>query len=163
LFIDVREVLSGLVDSIEFDYTLPAPQGFNDILFPGEVRVVGAIKNQAGYMTLAARATVPYVTHCARCTKEISGVFETSFERPLATRLENDDDEYLMITHGEVDLDTPLLEELLISLDFVYLCKEDCKGLCPKCGQDLNEGDCGCADKKEIDPRLAILAKLLDN
>lgn len=163
MFIDVREVLSGLVDSIEFDYTLPAPQGFNDISFPGEVRVVGTIKNQAGYMTLAAKATVPYTTHCARCTKEISGVFESSFERPLATRLENDDDEYLMITHGEVDLDTPLLEELLISLDFVYLCKEDCKGLCPKCGQDLNEGDCGCADKKEIDPRLAILAKLLDN
>ena len=163
MFIDVREVLSGLVDSIEFDYTLPAPAGFNDITFPGEVRVVGAIKNQAGYMTLSAKATVPYKTHCARCTKDISGVFEKSFERPLATRLENDDDDYLMIKHGEIDLDTPLLEELIVSLDFVYLCKEDCKGLCFKCGKDLNDGDCGCADHKEIDPRLAILAKLLDN
>ena len=162
MFIDVREVLSGLVDSIEFDYTLPAPAGFNDISFPDEVRVTGAIKNQAGYMTLTAKATVPYLTHCARCTKDISGVYELDFERPLATRLENDDDDYLMIEQGAIDLDTPLLEELLVSLDFVYLCKEDCKGLCPKCGQDLNEGDCGCANKKEIDPRLAIPAKLLD-
>ena len=162
MFIDVREVLSGLIDSIEFDYTLPAPEGFNDITFPSEVRVVGAIRNQAGYMSLTAGATVPYVTHCARCTKEVSGVFEHTFERPLATKLENEDDEYLMITHGTVDLDTPLLEDLILNLDFVYLCREDCKGLCFKCGHDLNEGDCGCANKKEIDPRLAILAKLLD-
>ena len=163
LFIDVREILSGLIDSIEFDYTLPAPKGFNDISFPSEVRITGTIKNQAGYMTLTASATVPYKTHCARCTKEISGVFEHTFTRPLATKLEEEDDEYLMITQGVIDLDTPLLEDLILSLDFVYLCKEDCKGLCFKCGHDLNDGDCGCADKKEIDPRLAILAKLLDN
>ena len=40
------------------------------------------------------------------------------------------------------------------------LCSEDCKGLCPKCGRDLNEGECGC-DLKEPDPRLAVLAQLL--
>ncbi len=45
-------------------------------------------------------------------------------------------------------------------LDGKPLCKEDCKGLCPTCGKDLNEGPCGC--KKELDPRLAVLAKLLD-
>ncbi len=163
MFIEIKEILSGLIDSIEFDYTLPAPEGFNDIVFPSEVKITGTVKNQAGYMTLAASATVPYVTHCARCTKEIRGVFEHTFTRPLATKLENENDEYLMIVGGGIDLDTPLMEELLLSLDFVYLCKEDCKGLCFQCGHDLNEGDCGCADKKEIDPRLAILAKLLDN
>jgi len=83
--------------------------------------------------------------------------------RPLATKLEQEDDDYLMIEHGGIDLDTPLLEDLVLSLDFAYLCKEDCKGLCFTCGHDLNDGDCGCANKKEIDPRLAILAKLLDN
>jgi len=42
------------------------------------------------------------------------------------------------------------------------LCDEDCKGLCPKCGQDLNQGQCGCVTK-EIDPRLAVLQKFLDS
>ena len=41
------------------------------------------------------------------------------------------------------------------------LCSEDCKGLCPRCGADLNLGPCSC--KKETDPRLAVLAKLLEN
>ena len=54
MFIDVREILSGLIDSIEFDYTLAPPQGFNDISFPEEVHITGSIKNQAGYMTLNA-------------------------------------------------------------------------------------------------------------
>ena len=45
-------------------------------------------------------------------------------------------------------------------MDGKHLCSEDCKGLCPTCGKDLNEGPCGCG--KEVDPRLAVLAKLLD-
>ena len=41
-----------------------------------------------------------------------------------------------------------------------FLCSEDCKGLCPKCGADLNLGDCGC-DKEDIDPRWADLQKIM--
>ena len=41
------------------------------------------------------------------------------------------------------------------------LCSEDCKGLCPRCGADLNQGPCSCV-KKDVDPRLAVLAKLLE-
>lgn len=163
LFIDVKPILSGLTDTIEFDYKLLPPESFNGLEFPEEITVRGKIKNMAGYMTLEAFASVPYKTACARCTKEISRLFEHEFSRTLATKLQNDEnDEYLMITESRVDLDTPLLEEIVMNFDFVYYCKEDCKGLCTKCGHDLNEGDCGCADKKEIDPRLAILAKLLD-
>ena len=163
MFIDVKPILSGLTDTIEFDYKLPPIEGFNGIEFFEEITVKGKIKNMAGYMTLEAFASVPYQTACARCTKELSGIFEHEFSRTLATKLQNDEnDEYLMITESRVDLDTPLLEDLVMNFDFVYYCKEDCKGLCPKCGHDLNEGDCGCANVKEIDPRLAILAKLLD-
>ncbi len=164
LFIDVKEILSGATDLIDFDYKLPALESFNGIDFPEEVSVRGRIKNMAGYMTLEAFATVPYKTACARCMKEIEGVFEHAFTRTLAAKLQNGDenDEYLMIRESRVDLDTPLLEDLVMNFDFVYLCREDCKGLCPKCGQDLNDGDCGHANQKEIDPRLAILAKLLD-
>lgn len=163
MFIDVRPILSGGTDRLTFDYTLPAPEAFGGIEFPEEVRVAGHVRNQAGFMTLQAEAAVPYRTSCARCMKEVAGVFRHAFTRTLATKLENpDDDEYLVIKEGHVDIDTSLLEDLVLNLDFVYLCKEDCKGLCPKCGIDLNEGTCDCAGKKEIDPRLAILAKLLD-
>ncbi len=163
LFIDVKPILTGAVDVIEFDDTLAPPAPFNGIEFPEPVRVVSRIKNMAGYMTLTASASVPYITRCARCLKEISRVFTHTFTRTLATRLQNgENDDYLLIRDDRVALDEPLLEDLVLNLDFVYLCKEDCKGLCPKCGKDRNEGECGCSDKKEVDPRLAILAKFLD-
>lgn len=163
MFIDVKPILSGATDVLDFDYLLDPPEGFNGIEFPEKVHITGRIQNRAGYMTLSADASVPYATRCARCMKEISRVFEHTFTRTLATKLQNDDnDEYLLIRESRVELDEPLLEDLVLNFDLVYLCRDDCKGLCPKCGADLNEGDCGCADKKEIDPRLAILAKLLD-
>ena len=54
-----------------------------------------------------------------------------------------------------------LSEILLLDFPTRVLCSEDCKGLCHKCGKDLNEGDCGC-DHREIDPRFAVLQQLLD-
>lgn len=124
----------------------------------------GNIKNMAGYMCLTAAAEIPYTTHCARCFREIDGKFNFSFERPLAvkgTLNDEDTDNYLLIEKGMIDPDDRVREAVLLDFPMVFLCKEDCRGLCAKCGADLNEGDCGCP-KKEIDPRLAILGKLLD-
>jgi uncharacterized protein len=56
-----------------------------------------------------------------------------------------------------IDLDPIVREQVLLALPVTVLCREDCKGLCPTCGQDLNEKDCGHSEKKEIDVRLAKL------
>jgi len=50
-------------------------------------------------------------------------------------------------------------EQVLLQRPTHPLCREDCRGLCPRCGQNLNEGDCGCAER-EVDPRWAPLAAL---
>ena len=81
------------------------------------------------------------------------------FTRPVAARLESEDEdeEYLLIGEGGViNVDEAITEELLLSLPFRSLCKDDCLGLCPKCGCNKNEKDCGCV-LKEPDPRFAIL------
>lgn len=59
----------------------------------------------------------------------------------------------------EIGLSALLWEELLLALPFKPLCKQDCKGLCPDCGKDLNEGSCQCT-KEEGDPRMAVLRGL---
>ena len=65
------------------------------------------------------------------------------------------------LVEGETfDLDEIIREELILNMDMTVLCSEDCKGLCPRCGKNLNEGDCGC-DRTEVDPRLAKLTQLL--
>lgn len=56
-----------------------------------------------------------------------------------------------------IDLDPILREQLLLALPVTVLCQEDCRGLCARCGQDLNEGDCGHGAMKEVDVRLAKL------
>lgn len=56
-----------------------------------------------------------------------------------------------------IDLDPIVREQVLLALPVTVLCREDCRGLCSTCGQDLNEKDCGHSEKKEIDVRLAKL------
>jgi len=55
-----------------------------------------------------------------------------------------------------IDLDPIVREQVLLALPVSVVCKDDCKGLCPRCGQDLNEAECGC-ERKVVDPRLAVL------
>ena len=66
-----------------------------------------------------------------------------------------------LIDGQSIELDDIIIPALLLAVDFAYYCKPDCKGLCPKCGKNLNEGPCGCSTR-EIDSRLAVLQKLLD-
>jgi uncharacterized protein len=58
-----------------------------------------------------------------------------------------------------IDLDPIVREQVLLALPVSVLCKDDCKGLCSVCGQDLNEAECGC-ERKVVDPRLAVLKSI---
>ncbi len=55
-----------------------------------------------------------------------------------------------------IDLDPILREQVLLALPMQVVCREDCSGLCPTCGQNLNEAKCGC-EQRVVDPRLAVL------
>ena len=66
----------------------------------------------------------------------------------------------LLDPDGQLELDELLGDVFILDLDTKNLCSEDCKGLCPGCGADLNVEPCRCP--KEIDPRLAGLAKFFE-
>jgi uncharacterized protein len=67
---------------------------------------------------------------------------------------------YVVEQDGAIDLTWPMREQLQLSLPIQPLCRPDCRGLCPQCGKNLNEGSCDCTDES-IDPRLASLKTLL--
>ena len=71
-----------------------------------------------------------------------------------------DDPELFLLQGDEIDLDEILSTCFILDMDSKFLCKEDCKGLCPDCGKNLNLGPCEC--RKKIDPRFAVLEQLLD-
>ena len=70
------------------------------------------------------------------------------------------DDAYLTAPNGVLELDEIAGTDIQLSLPQALLCKEDCKGLCPYCGADLNTTICGCKPD-DGDPRMAVLKNLL--
>ncbi len=164
MLIDMGPVLRGETSVLKLEYKMTDMPEVPDVTFGGECLVSGTVKNRAGYMTLSLHATLPYTGCCARCLEDVSGVFETDIERPLALSgsLNGEDtDDYLLIENNFVDADSAVNEALVLEFPTRILCSEDCKGLCSMCGKNLNHEKCTC-EKKEVDPRLEILTKLLD-
>lgn len=171
--LDLRPLLAGeRLLAIDYELTLDTdPTDTASILygvsFPSPMKVKGEITNTAGYMRMRLSAELVYVASCARCLAEINGSFSFELEKTVAPRevlsdLDEDKlDDYAIIEDGFLDADERLIEQLEMEFPLRFLCREDCRGLCQRCGKNLNEGECGCA-RNEIDPRLAPLQKLLD-
>lgn len=167
MVLNMGPILRGEINRMEINYEL-TPEPVLDVVFPENAKVSGYITDDAGYMRLHLTADLPYRGSCARCLEAVEGVFSLDFERTVATegsiteeQLEENEDSYVMIRDGKLDVDEALREELLMCFPMRLLCSEDCPGLCPKCGKPKKLGDCGCSEK-EIDPRLAVLKNWLD-
>ncbi len=112
---------------------------------------------------LDAVITYEYSAPCDRCGTETKRAHTLRLNKSLAVSIEGEEsDSILTVPDMKLDLDELLYSEVIVNLPMKHLCKEDCKGICPKCGKNLNEGKCGCPEK-EIDPRLSALAELLNN
>ena len=104
---------------------------------------------------------------CARCLETFPFSLEKDFRFVLKPppadgppEEEPEPDATFSFYEGdEVDLSPLLREELIVSLPTRALCKEDCAGLCPRCGANRNVNACGCRDEW-VDPRLEALRKL---
>ena len=126
------------------------------------ILVEGSVVNHAGALVLNGTARSELDLVCDRCGKEILREKVVSLDTLLATELEDKDneDDYFLLDGNELDLDEVVTTTFVLAMDTKNLCSDDCKGLCAKCGADLNLGPCGC--RPEVDPRLAALAQLLD-
>ena len=163
MLLNVKPILNTPGKRLDFQFELD----LSDVEFSGRypisrpVAVRGEVRNTAGILelTLNARTTLDAV--CDRCGKEFKKEKDVPFACMLAEELQNEDnDEIELLEDGMVDVGDLARTAFILNMDIKTLCSEDCKGLCPRCGADLNLGPCSC--KKETDPRLAVLAKLLE-
>ena len=151
-----------------FDYTIDLSKeevGF-EFPFRQPVRLEGEVSDDAGAITLSATVYAHVTTRCARCGKPVEYDKETDVEFLLVKEQEGEEedlrDDVYLVESDVVELDDILIPELILDMEMAVVCDEDCKGLCPKCGKNLNQGECGCV-VKEVDPRLAVLQKFLDS
>ncbi|MDM8238334.1 DUF177 domain-containing protein [Pseudoflavonifractor phocaeensis] len=162
--LDLRDVI--LVPDAEKSFQCQVD--LSDLEFYGRKPIVrpvlaqGRVVNHAGALVLNGTARSELDLVCDRCGKEFSREKVVPLDMLLADTLEQEDseDEIFLLDGNELDLDELVTTAFVLAMDTKNLCSEDCKGLCAKCGADLNLGPCGC--RPEVDPRLAALAQLLD-
>jgi len=159
LQVDIQELAGGPVDvSAELAPDAELFAGL-DAHLAGPVRVGGRVQatgEERFYWHGSIRATVR--SECRRClapvtvpvTAQVGALFSRGGEA------EDDPDAYPVARElTRIDLRPAVREELLLAVPRYVLCREDCRGLCPRCGTDLNAGPCGCP--RTIDPRWQAL------
>lgn len=136
--------------------------GFHPFDRPAAVRA--AAVNRAGVVTLTYSITSAIQLRCDRCLTVFPYHLDITGKQVLVRRLYDEsflDEDYIEVPNDCLDVSELAREEVLLHLPSKVLCKEECKGICPKCGVNRNEKTCTCGNR-EADPRLQILGQLLD-
>lgn len=166
LVFDVHEVGRRAGTMKEFDVTVPAPAelGLGLIGVPEGSDIQLHVKLESVVEGVLASGTADAILagQCSRCLDELgdqqSFTFQELFFHPGH---EVDEDESLIVDET-VDLEEPLRGAVVLDLPFTPLCDEDCLGLCPTCGFQLND-DPAHSHGEQVDPRWEKLAGLLED
>lgn len=156
--------LSGVLDETSYEVggmVLETPEGFAyDV----------TLTNTGEAILLQGSVSAVGTTDCARCletaTVEVSAEVQGYFllnEADLAEGYEEDEVD-VVDSEGDFDISYNILAALCYATPFVVLCKDDCAGLCFKCGKNLNEGPCDCEDEVDsMNPFAALMGMTFDD
>ena len=174
--LDLKQVfqLEGHTMPLEAELDLTAEELYGACPFRKPIKLSGRVENQSRIVMLRYHASVGYTRECDRCLDEATETYELDFEHILVAVEERDphkassedfaedtSDELVFVPDYRLELDELAREDILLMMPTRFLCRQECKGLCPKCGCNLNHTQCGC-DRSEPDPRLAALRNLLE-
>ena len=165
MIIDLKRIFVNEGSSLPLEYALDLSSVEYSGTFPLKkpVTLHGTVSNKASLIRLEASITFEFEADCDRCGIPVSRVHKIAINKSLASSIEGEESEtIILVPDMKFDLDEFIYTEIIVNLPMKHLCKEDCKGICYKCGKNLNEGKCDCLEK-EIDPRLAVLAELLND
>ena len=123
----------------------------------------GTVRNTAGVLVMTGEITTRIHGICDRCAADFQRDIRVPVDVVLVTEIaneENEDEWVFPLEADAADLDDIVRTVFVLNLDSKLLCREDCRGLCHRCGKNLNDGPCSC--RKELDPRFAALKQLLE-
>ncbi len=165
MIIDLKHIFVNENSSYPLEYSLDLSDVSHSGAFPLKkpVMLKGAVSNTSSLIRFEAEITFEFDALCDRCGKPTVKTYKVPVSKSLATSIEAEDsDTILLVPDMKLDVDDFLYTEVVVNLPLKHLCSENCKGICYKCGKNLNEGKCDCKDD-DIDPRLAALRDLLNN
>ena len=127
------------------------------------VQAEGSVRNTAGVLIMTGKIYTTIHGVCDRCASDFTSNVEFPLDVVLVTELSNEEneDEWVFPLEGDsADLEDIIRTVFVLNMDSKLLCKPDCKGICCRCGKNLNHEACSC--QKELDPRFAALRQLLE-
>ena len=165
MLLDLKPILVTPGASLPFE----THENLSDLVFGSckpaskPVLAYGKVRNTAGVLELTGELTTTLHGVCDRCASEFTRAVQIPIHAVLVSEeeLEQAEDEWVCGIHdGCADLTDIITTAFVLNMDSQLLCRPDCKGVCFRCGKNLNEGPCGC--RKEPDSRFAVLQQLLD-
>ena len=128
------------------------------------VLAAGTVRNTAGVLVMQGEISTVIHGVCDRCAADFSRQIRLPIDVVLVREFANEDSEdegVFPLIDDSADLEDIVRTVFVLNVDSKLLCKPDCKGMCCRCGHNLNEGPCSC--ERELDPRFAALRQLLEN
>lgn len=164
--ISVHKLLRGPGEQITVTANPPAPEGMGVALLGvpegTEVDLDLRLESVSEGVLVSGTVTAELTGQCSRCLTDISDEITAEVqELYYYPGQETEDEEDLFVVDEYIDLEPPVRDAVVVDLPFTPLCREDCAGLCPVCGVDLNENPDHEHDEA-VDPRWEKLAGLVD-
>ena len=161
--------LSGIIDCPGASLPYSARVDLSDLQYgqcypvSEPVLISGTVRNTAGVLVMTGNISTTIHGICDRCAADFDEDISIPVDVVLVTELsneENEDESVFPLEGDSANLEDIVRTIFVLNLDSKLLCKPDCKGLCCRCGTNLNNGPCTC--EKELDPRFAALKQLLE-
>ena len=147
MVIDLKHIFVNENSSLPLEYKLD----LSNVEYMGNyplkkpVCIKGTISNKASLVGLKAQIFYEFEAGCDRCGCDTVHEYTVELDKSLAVSIEAEESDTILITPDmKLDLDELVYSEVIVSLPMKHLCSEECKGICFKCGKNLNEEACGC-------------------
>jgi uncharacterized protein len=173
MIFDIAEIYE---EGLDFE-VLESRKHFNldspDCALIKDVKITGRLEKTGREILCQGSLETELSVTCSRCLENFNFAIQDKLRVHFIPRVEGDksaneleltelDVEQEFYDEGRVNLYNPVRDLILLNLPQVVLCREDCAGLCPECGTNLNEKNCDCNKEGSCDPRLAVLQQLKD-
>lgn len=163
--LDFTNLFNGSNEIVDIDYSVVFDDFYYSTYQPlkNGAKIEGRAYSKADVVYMELKVSFDFFGVCDRCAEDIQRQYSFDLDKIIVPKMENENDDYdnyIVVDNGVLDIDDLVYEEIQLFLPAKMLCDEDCKGICPKCGKNLNKEKCDC--KKDVDPRMAALLQLLD-
>lgn len=156
--IDLSTFVEGDIKDISVSM-VPDPDLATSGRFIGDITLDGWVVKQGDNVLMNGNARYSVSHDCDLCGEAFTKAYDTKVSATFSEHPEEDEFPFDGVT---VDLSDAVREAVILAFPSRLTCKDDCKGLCPKCGVNLNNGECSCCESEEEDDNPFSLLKKIN-